>query len=68
MLLFRILRCIYGGTLKGNKFLRIEAPHFVAGITIKETAAPILKYMLNWTEEEIRRYCKKKGWTVYDGT
>lgn len=45
-------------------FLRIEAPHFVAGID-DEAAAPIIRYMLGWSEQRIFDYCRRKGWSVY---
>lgn len=48
-------------------FLRIEAPHFVAGIILKNNrairTAPIVKYMVGWNYDRIRKYCKRKGWT-----
>lgn len=47
---------------------RIEAPHFVAGIVLKNDvvviAADILKYMGGWTREQVRNYCNTKGWRV----
>lgn len=57
--------------------IRIKAPHFVAGIVwthmlcgVQVTAAPIIKYMANWTPIKIRRYCEQRGWecTIYFGT
>lgn len=44
--------------------LRILAPHFVAGIVIGERAAPIVRYMANWSRERIERYCAGKRWRV----
>lgn len=44
--------------------LRIVAPYFVAGIVVGERAAPIIKYMVPWTLEQIGAYCAKKRWTV----
>lgn len=46
--------------------LRVEAPHFVAGIIPRDLAAPILKWMVErqWSEEKIRAYCARKGWKV----
>jgi hypothetical protein len=44
--------------------LRIEAPHFVAGVIVGERAAPIIAFMRTWTETRIRWYCARKGWTV----
>lgn len=44
--------------------IRIEAPHFVAGIDLWpiRKAAPIIKYMETWEKDKIINYCKKKGW------
>lgn len=44
------------------------APHFVAGIEIGGEAAPIIKYMHNWSEEQIAEYCNHKGWKIIDAT
>ena len=60
-------------TDKSIKYIRIVAPHFVAGIDIGwftnqkipiNHCPPILKYMKEWDENKIRAYCKKKGWKV----
>jgi hypothetical protein len=50
--------------------LRIEAPHFVAGVVIDQwdmvvRAAPILHWAVGKPGIEIRRYCKRKGWEAY---
>lgn len=34
----------------------------MAGVVIGERAAPIVKYMRNWSEERILAYCHRKGW------
>lgn len=44
--------------------VRIEAPHFCAGIVQQGGCAPILAYMKGWTLGEIRTYCDKQGWTM----
>lgn len=50
--------------------LRIEAPHFVAGVVVDpETEcvtdfAPIVKYMHGWHLERVQTYCGLKGWFV----
>ena len=44
--------------------LRIEAPHFVAGVEPGVCAAPIIKYMRDWSVEKIAQYCALKSWTV----
>jgi len=46
--------------------IRIEAPHFVAGVElhdgiVRETA-PILHYMLGWTRKEVIEYAERKHW------
>lgn len=51
--------------------LRIVAPHFVAGVVLSSTfraqrVAPILSYMLGWSEDDIRNYCKKKDWLCHE--
>ena len=56
-------------------FLRIEAPHFVAGIEVIEHCcslkrfannkpAPIISYMKDWGFEKIAEYCKCKNWNL----
>lgn len=42
--------------------IRISSSYFVAGVVVGERAAPIIKYMSNWDEYDIARYCKKKNW------
>lgn len=49
--------------------LQITAPHFCAGLFFDKSGtaqdvAPILHYMRGWSEEQIRDYCGRKGWTV----
>jgi len=53
--------------------LRIEAPHFVAGVETRLTftsgeqvsrAAPIIKYMKGWNVSRVYEYCEKKGWNL----
>lgn len=43
--------------------IRIEAPHFVAGIVQGGLCAPIIGYMKGWTARQICRYASEKGWT-----
>lgn len=47
---------------------RIVAPHFVCGVIVEHdritTAAPIVKYMINWTVQRLQTYAAGKGWTV----
>ena len=47
--------------------LRIEAPHFVGGVVFSDGgrvshAAPIVRYMKEWTADEVHRYCERKRW------
>jgi hypothetical protein len=45
--------------------VRVVAPHFVAGFEtdgIVRRAAPIIKYMVGWTDDAVRDYVRKKGW------
>lgn len=55
-----------------TRLLRIEAPHFVAGMEFTRTdagqwqvtqTAPILVYMQDWSPERIKAYLVEKGWT-----
>lgn len=51
-----------------KELVRIEAPHFVAGIIIDFdndkvlNAAPIVKYMKNWTWSRASQYCDTRNW------
>lgn len=46
--------------------LQLEAPHFTAGVLVRDDrvveAAPILKYMLGWSRGRVEKYCDKKSW------
>lgn len=48
--------------------LRIEAPHFVAGVVVRDhrvaKSAPIVKYMRGWPQSKVLSYCASKGWRV----
>ena len=54
----------------GERLLRVEAPHFVAGAVFKKTdagwrvvhAAPILAWMRKMAIEDIGPYLRRKGW------
>lgn len=52
--------------------LRIEAPHFVAGLEadrrIVTMAAPIVSYMHGWPVRRVLSYCKRKKWTVVNAS
>lgn len=47
--------------------IRISSNYFVAGACVNAGfvthAAPILKYMIGWTQERALSYCRQKGWT-----
>lgn len=46
--------------------IRILAPHFVAAVIVDNDVvvrvAPIVKYMLGWSADEVREYARLKGW------
>lgn len=49
--------------------LRIEAPHFTAGVIADalervRITAPILNYTLGWTAKRLIAYCEQKRWKV----
>lgn len=48
------------------KFVRIVAPHFVAGMEFAHgkctEAAPILAWAKGKSEDELRTYFRQKGW------
>lgn len=44
--------------------LQITSDYFVAGVKVGEDAAPIIKYMSQWSFDKIVEYCYKKGWKV----
>lgn len=45
-----------------STLVRIEAPHFVAGVVVGVRAAPIVAYMTHWRLGQILAYCARKGW------
>lgn len=46
--------------------LRITSSYFCAGVVLADgvavRAAPIVRYMLGWSDSSVRRYCHNKGW------
>jgi hypothetical protein len=47
------------------KLIRVVAKHFVAGFETDGTvrrAAPILKYLVGWSDDRARKYIASKGW------
>lgn len=53
-----------------ERLLRVDAPHFVAGMVWQKeqgewrcvACAPILGYMRNWRPEQVKAYLLKKRW------
>jgi hypothetical protein len=52
-----------------NLLIRIEAPHFVAGVELEDNkvvrGAPILSYMRGWSRIRVVSYCHSKRWHVH---
>ena len=52
----------------GERLLRIEAPHFTAGVIIRDgtvyLAPPILKYTTGWPAARLLRYAERHAWTA----
>lgn len=50
----------------GDHLVRIEAPHFVAGVVFQDGSvrhcAPILRYMKGWSKGRVFAYASRKGW------
>lgn len=50
---------------KTDKLGRITAPFMCAGVVITagrvRLAAPILRYMVTWTQEQVEVYCERRG-------
>lgn len=46
--------------------IQIIAPHFTAGVWVfngyVKRAAPIVSYMIGWTDARVIDYAEKKGW------
>lgn len=50
--------------------ITIDAPHFNAGIEYDDNdivvhAAPIIRYMIGWSINQVTSYCTKKGWSHF---
>lgn len=47
--------------------MRVVAPHFVAGVAVRNgriaRTAPVLSYMKGWNGRRFDEYLKSKGWT-----
>lgn len=51
------------------RLIRVVAPHFVAGFEtdgIVRRAAPILRYMVGWTDGHARVYIANAGWSAHE--
>lgn len=52
--------------MSGPQFIRVVAPHFVAGMEVANgrvtTTAPILGWLKGKTADEARAIFKRKGW------
>lgn len=50
------------------RWFRIEASFFVAGGTFQgrkvDKVAPIIKYMKDWSAEDVVFYCNKRKWKI----
>lgn len=49
--------------------MQIDGGHFVAGLVVNKfefctEAAPIIKYMRNWSLPRIRSYCSCRNWKL----
>lgn len=51
---------------RDGMLVRIQAPHFVAGIIIHRGrviyCAPILRWMINMSDDAVRSLAERKGW------
>jgi hypothetical protein len=51
---------------ENGQLVRIDAPHFVAGILIENDhvvrGAPIIAWMIGKPEGFVEWYCRRKGW------
>jgi hypothetical protein len=49
--------------------IRVVAPHFTAAVVLDASGritrtAPILAWAVGWTEKALRKYVRRKGWTI----
>lgn len=44
--------------------VRVTAPSFVAGLILGQRAAPVIRYMREWTLDEVFTYARVRGWRV----
>lgn len=59
--------------LRRNYLYRITAPHFIAGLVVREIhggdlvviqTAPIVRYMSGWAALYVQTYCARKRWEL----
>jgi len=56
--------------LQGSRLIRIKSTGFVAGVVLdRETGlvidtAPIVRFMVDWSVEEVKAYCRQRGWEM----
>lgn len=56
-----------------TKLYHIESNYFSAGLVINDkglvvNCAPIIKYMMGWSEKRVMDYIRVKGWWFSDGS
>jgi hypothetical protein len=55
-----------------ESLLTIDAPHFYCGVLRNNDrvirAAPIVRYLLGWNADRLKRYCAKRGWRIETAT
>ena len=44
--------------------VRVCAPSFVAGLILGQRAAPVIRYMHDWTLDQVFAYARERGWRV----
>ena len=53
-----------------KRLIQVIAPHFCAGIAIKDNrcvdAAPILKWAIGKDSDYLSRYFRRKGWRAFE--
>lgn len=64
-----MLGSIMLGSIMFTCIIRVEAPHFVAGLILNEAgicveAAPILRWAVGKRREELLPYFKRKKWAA----
>lgn len=51
-----------------ERFVRVEAPHFVASYVIVcgvvTEAAPVLSHFIGWRDSRAKAYARRQGWRI----